>query len=53
MVDMTGASYLPSVFLNISVGRILDQFGDESLKRHISFAKITKQQADRLTDNIG
>ena len=52
VVDMTGVSYIPSVFLNVSVGRILDQFGTGSLKRHMSFAKITKQQAGRLTDYI-
>lgn len=52
VVDMTGVSYLPSVFLNVSIGRILDQYGTESLKKHISFARITKQQADRLTDYI-
>ena len=52
VVDMTGVSYLPSVFLNVSIGRILDQFGTESLKKHISFSRITKQQANRLTDYI-
>lgn len=52
VVDMTGVSYLPSVFLNVSIGRILDQYGTGSLKKHMSFAKITKQQADRLTDYI-
>lgn len=52
VVDMTGVSYLPSVFLNVSIGRILDQYGADSLKKHISFSKITKQQANRLTDYI-
>lgn len=49
---MEGVSSLPSMFLNVSIGKFIDKFGFETLKKKISFAKITKLQAERLTDYI-
>lgn len=51
-INMEGVSSLPSIFLNVSIGKFIDEFGFETLKKKISFAKITKLQAERLTDYI-
>ena len=51
-IDMEGVSSLPSMFLNVSIGKFIDEFGFETLKKKISFTKITKLQAERLTDYI-
>lgn len=48
VIDLEGISSLPSMFLNVSIGRYVEEFGIESLKKTISFRKITKQQADRI-----
>lgn len=49
-VDMDGVTSLPSVFLNVSLGRIIDEEGKDKLKQYVGFVKITKQQALRLKD---
>lgn len=41
-IDMEGVSSLPSMFLNVSIGKFIDEFGFETLKKKISFTKITK-----------
>lgn len=50
VVDMTGVSSLPSIFLNVSVGRIIEEQGKDVLRAHVTFVKITKQQAIRLKE---
>lgn len=50
IVDMTDVTALPSVFLNVSIGRLIDEWGMEKLKKSMSFTMITKQQAVRLKD---
>ena len=52
VVDMTDVSSLPSVFLNVSIGRLIDDFGLEAVKNRVSFVMITKQQATRLKEYI-
>jgi len=52
IVDMSEVSSLPSVFLNVSIGRIIDNYGLDRLKRNMSFTSITRQQAKRLSDYI-
>ena len=52
IVDMSSTGTLPSVFLNISVGKIIDEFGIDKLKESVSFVSITRQQALRLSDYI-
>lgn len=47
-VDMDGVTSLPSVFLNVSLGKIIDEEGKDKLKQYVGFVKITKQQALRL-----
>lgn len=49
-VDMEGVTSLPSIFLNASLGRIIDEVGKEKLMSSVGFVKITKQQAMRLRD---
>lgn len=46
-IDMENVTSLPSIFLNVSIGKIIDEFGMEAIKK-LSFIKITKAQADRL-----
>ena len=52
VVDMTDVSSLPSVFLNVSIGRLIDEIGVDALRNRISFVMITKQQAARLKEYI-
>lgn len=51
-VNMNEVTSLPSIFLNVSLGKIIDEFGKEELKKHVGFTKITKQQALRLKDYL-
>lgn len=51
-VNMDGVTSLPSVFLNISLGRIIDEEGKDKLKKYVGFVRITKQQAIRLSDYL-
>ncbi|WP_028896517.1 STAS-like domain-containing protein [Prevotella sp. HUN102] len=50
--NMEEVSSLPSIFLNVSLGKIIDEYGIETLKKHIQFVKITKSQALRLKDYL-
>lgn len=52
IVNLDGVETLPSMFLNTSIGAYIDNFGKESLKEKISFAKITRSQAERLRDYL-
>lgn len=49
-VDMTGVTSLPSVFLNASIGKAIDDYGKDSIRKNVSFLHITKTQADRLSE---
>lgn len=49
---MTGVESLPSIFLNMSLGRIIEDFGEEALKGKLSFKNITKAQAERVKDYL-
>ena len=51
-VNMDGVTSLPSIFLNISLGRIIDEEGKDKLKQYVGFVRITKQQAIRLSDYL-
>ena len=52
VIDMSEVTSLPTIFLNVSIGRIIDDYGMEALKK-LSFTMITKQQALRLKEYIG
>lgn len=51
-VDMENVAALPSIFLNVSIGRILEEFGLDRLKSGISFSHISKSQALRLKEYL-
>lgn len=51
-IDLEGISSLPSMFLNVSIGQYMDEYGLDSLKNKISFVKITKAQAERIKEYI-
>lgn len=52
IIDMEGVSSLPSMFLNVSIGKFIDEFGLDKLRQKVSFVKIPKSQAERLRDYI-
>ncbi len=52
IVNMEGVASLPSVFLNVSIGRIIDTHGIQWIKDHLTFTHITKSQAMRLSDYL-
>lgn len=52
VIDLEGVSSLPSMFLNVSIGRFIDEFGLDALKKKISFTKITRSQAERITEYV-
>ncbi|OYP57143.1 protein of unknown function [Segatella baroniae B14] len=51
-IDMEGVTSLPSILLNVSIGRIIDEDGVNTLKQYVSFVNITQQQAMRLRDYL-
>lgn len=48
LIDMTEVTSLPSIFLNVSFGKIIDDLGMEAVRTMFSFSNITKAQAERL-----
>lgn len=52
VIDMSGITALPSVFLNVSIGRLIDEWGMEKVKNSLTFTMITKQQAMRLREYL-
>lgn len=52
VVDMTGIDALPSMFLNTSIGRVIDSYGKQMLKDHVAFTMVTKSQVLRLQDYL-
>lgn len=51
VLDMDGVTSLPSIFLNVSFGRLIDEKGFDFIHK-LTFLKITKVQADRLKKYI-
>ena len=52
ILDMTGVTILPSMFLNVSIGKFIDNYGLDTLKSKISFNKISASQAQRIRDYV-
>ena len=52
VLDMTGVSILPSMFLNMSIGKFIDNYGVDVLRSKISFHKISVSQAQRIKDYV-
>ncbi len=51
VLDMNGVDLLPSMFLNVSIGRLIKERGIQSIKK-ISFINITEGQIKRIKDYI-
>lgn len=51
ILDMDGVSSLPSMFLNTSIGKMIEDFGIDSV-RMLSFRKITRLQAERIKEYV-
>lgn len=51
ILDMDGVSSLPSMFLNTSIGKMIEDFGTDSV-RMLSFRKITRLQAERIKEYV-
>lgn len=52
VLDMTGVAILPSMFLNMSIGKFIDNYGVNTLRAKISFHKISVSQAQRIKDYV-
>lgn len=52
IIDMEDITSLSSVFLNTSIGKVIDVYGISKLKQDVSFSKITRQQAERLKEYL-
>lgn len=52
VVDLADVESLPSIFLNTFIGSIIDKYGKEQLKQNVSFANVTRLQAERLRDYL-
>ena len=52
VIDLSDVVSLPYVFLNTSIGKFIDVYGIPLLKQRVSFAKISRAQAERITEYI-
>lgn len=52
IIDMTGVDSLPSMFLNMSIGRYIETYGKEQMKAKIGFAKVSVSQVARLKEYL-
>lgn len=52
VLDLTGVVSLPSMFLNTSIGKFIDDYGVGLLRQKVSFANITTTQATRIKEYI-
>ena len=50
VLDMTGVTSLPSMFLNVSIGRFIKEHGYQTLKEKVSFSNISRVQAEYIAD---
>jgi hypothetical protein len=50
VLDMTGVTSLPSMFLSVSIGRFIKEHGYQALKEKISFSNISRVQAEYIAD---
>lgn len=50
VIDMNGVSSLPSIFMNVSFGQFIDNYGLEKLLSIVQIINITRTQAERISD---
>lgn len=51
-LDFTGVSSVPSMFLNVSFGRLISEKGVAFIKEKISFCNITVSQVQRIKEYV-
>ncbi len=52
VLNMAEVSALPSMFLNTSIGRFIENYGFEKLRERVSFSNIGASQAQRIKEYI-
>lgn len=52
VLDLDGVISLPTIFLNVSVGKYITDWGLDSFKSKFSFAHISTSQIERLQKYI-
>ena len=52
VLDMADVISLPSMFLNASIGMVVQKYGAEKVKKSVVFHHVTKAQAERLKDHF-
>lgn len=53
VLDMEGVSLVPSMFLNTSLGRIIQERGTDFVKAKLGFKNIKSSDANRIRDYVG
>lgn len=52
IIDMSDVLSVPTMFLNMSLGAIIDEFGTQRLKESIGFRNISRSEAERIQKYI-
>jgi hypothetical protein len=52
ILDMTGVTSLPSMFMNVSIGQFAREYGYQTLKDKVSFANISQSQVTRIIEYL-
>jgi len=52
-LDLEGVSLIPSMFLNVSIGRIIKERGVDFMKHKITFSNIKASDAKRIKEYVG
>ncbi len=52
VLDLTGVTMLPSMFMNVSIGKFIEDYGMDRLKSILAFRNITRVQANRLREYL-
>lgn len=52
VINLDGVVSLPSMFLNVSIGQFISEYGVDLLKEKVSFAQISATQAQRIREYI-
>lgn len=49
VLDMKGVDSVPTIFMNTSFGKLIDEFGLETTKKSFKFRNILKTQVERIS----
>ena len=52
VIDFEGVSSVPSMFLNVSIGRLISERGVAFIKEKIGFSNITASQVQRIKEYV-